>query len=647
MEFVWGSKALMLAAPKPENVDRFCNYVRTKLKDDGIDTLFLLTRYNFEFDTHPECRGEYPISKEDAKNIAAACREAGIKLIPKMNLLGHQSDWEVPRGIVAAHPELDENGTDKVDYCRTLCPTHPDSLGYVLDLADEMIDTFGAKDFHIGCDEVFEIGKCPRCKATGKTNAELFSEWVNKIASHLFDRGVQVYMWGDRLLDSVECQHGPWDASRVGTADAIDTVDKRIIICDWHYYNWWKFPSVEKFAEKGFKIYLCPFNTGDQAEKFLSYAKEHDHGHILGVCETTWMESEYFVDYALGDRTIPDNEDDWAKKAIDRVYDCYERALGLKNEKKMIYNEVCGEKLSLLGFGTMRLPKNEDGSIDEGRTEEMVEYALDMGVNYFDTAWPYHGGMSEIVIGKCLKRHRRDEYYLASKYPGHQIAESYDPAAIFEKQLEKCGVDYFDFYLLHNVYEKSIETYKDEKWGIIDYFLEQKRKGRIKHLGFSSHARPDCLREFLDYCGDKMEFCQIQLNYLDWTLQEAKEKYDLLTERNIPVWVMEPVRGGRLANLSEKELEALGELRDRDTPVHLAFRFLQSLPNVKMILSGMSDYLQMMDNIRTFSERKPLSGEEISALLNAAEAMKGAVPCTGCRYCTDGCPMGLDIPDII
>ena len=210
----------------------------------------------------------------------------------------------------------------------------------------------------------------------------------------------------------------------------------------------------------------------------------------------------------------------------------------------MIYTGFQDKKLSMLGFGTMRLPTLEGGAIDEAQVAEMVKYALDNGVNYFDTAYPYHGGMSEIVIGKVLSEYPRDSYYLATKYPGHQISSSYDLAAVFEEQLKKCGVEYFDFYLLHNVYENSIQTYLDPRWDIIGYFREQKRLGRIRHLGFSCHGRVENLREFLDAAGDDMEFCQIQLNWLDWTLQDAKAKVELLNERNIPVWVMEPVRGG-------------------------------------------------------------------------------------------------------
>jgi len=314
----------------------------------------------------------------------------------------------------------------------------------------------------------------------------------------------------------------------------------------------------------------------------------------------------------------------------------------------MMTNDFQGKSLSRLGFGTMRLPTNADGSIDEAQVAEMTAYALAHGVNYFDTAWPYHGGESERVIGRVLSKYPRNSYYLATKYPGHQISSTgYNPAEIFEEQLQKCGVEYFDFYLLHNVYEKSMEVYLDPQWGIVDYFKEQKRLGRIKHLGFSCHAETKGLREFLDACGEDMEFCQIQLNYLDWTLQDAKGKYDLLTKRGIPVWVMEPVRGGRLASLSDAEEAKLKALRPEDSIASWGFRFLQSLPNVKMVLSGMSNMEQMMDNVKTFSEDKPLSAEEIALLLEIAEGMKDSIPCTACRYCCDGCPAGLDIPGLI
>ncbi len=314
----------------------------------------------------------------------------------------------------------------------------------------------------------------------------------------------------------------------------------------------------------------------------------------------------------------------------------------------MIKNELFGRELSLLGFGCMRLPTNQDGTIDEQQVREMTRLAIEGGVNYFDTAWPYHEGESERVMGRVLSEYPRESYCLATKYPGHQIlSNGYYPAEIFEKQLEKCGVEYFDFYLLHNVYERSIDTYLDPKWGILDYFREQKRLGRIKHLGFSTHAQAAGLEKFLDICGEDMEFCQIQLNYLDWTLQGAKEKYELLTERGIPVWVMEPVRGGKLADLGEENNRKLKALRPEESIAAWGFRFLQELPNVKMILSGMSDIEQMQDNIKTFEKRLPLSDSEKTLIFDIADRMKNSIPCTGCRYCVDGCPMQLDIPMLL
>lgn len=313
----------------------------------------------------------------------------------------------------------------------------------------------------------------------------------------------------------------------------------------------------------------------------------------------------------------------------------------------MLQNTFQDLTLPRLGFGTMRLPTLPDGTIDEEKTAEMVACAMAHGVNYFDTAMPYHSGESETVIGRILSRYDRSSFYLADKYPGHQICSTYNPAATFEEQLQKCGVEYFDFYLLHNVYENSMKTYLNPQWGIIEYFKEQRRLGRIRHLGFSSHCRPEHLREFLDACGEDMEFCQIQLNWLDWTLQDAKTQYELLTERNIPVWVMEPVRGGALAKLPEESITRLKTLRPEESIPAWSFRFLQDLPNVKMILSGMSDLEQMEDNIRTFQQIKPLSAEERDLLLEIAEPLKGSVPCTACRYCCDGCPAGLNIPVLL
>ena len=309
----------------------------------------------------------------------------------------------------------------------------------------------------------------------------------------------------------------------------------------------------------------------------------------------------------------------------------------------MIFSDFQDKKLSLLGFGAMRLPM-KDGEIDQELVAEMVRYGMDRGVNYFDTAYPYHGGMSERVMGKILSQYPRESYFLADKFPGHMILESYDPQTLFEEQLRRCNVDYFDFYLLHNVYEESVDRYLDPQWGILEYLKEQKRNGRIRHLGFSTHGRLDMMEKFLAEHGEDMEFCQIQLNYLDWTLQDAKEKYELLSRYNIPVWVMEPVRGGKLANFQDPRLLVR---RPDATTASWGFRFLQGLPNVKMILSGMSNMDHMIDNVATFDQRQPLNQEETDLLLQLAEEMKNAIPCTGCCYCCDGCPMELDIPSMM
>ncbi len=313
----------------------------------------------------------------------------------------------------------------------------------------------------------------------------------------------------------------------------------------------------------------------------------------------------------------------------------------------MIYNQFQDKKLSALGFGAMRLPTAENGQVDLALVEKMTRTAIDGGVNYFDTAWPYHNGESEVVMGKVLSAYPRESYFLADKYPGHQIFESYDPAVIFEKQLKKCGVEYFDFYLLHNVYENSIGVYLDEKWGILDYFREQKRLGRIKHLGFSTHAGLDTLERFLEIAGADMEFCQIQLNWMDWTLQKAQEKVALLNRYNIPIWVMEPVRGGKLCKLAEQDEATLKEMRPNEGIPAWGFRFLQDIPGVTMILSGMSNLEQMEDNLHTFETSAPLSAAEKDALFRIADSMKSSVPCTACRYCVEGCPMELDIPRLI
>ncbi len=315
----------------------------------------------------------------------------------------------------------------------------------------------------------------------------------------------------------------------------------------------------------------------------------------------------------------------------------------------MIYKKFQDLELSALGFGCMRLPviNGADADIDKQQTADMVAYAMEKGINYFDTAWGYHSGNSELVMGEILSGYPRDSFYLATKFPGYDVNNMDKVEEIFEKQLEKCRVDYFDFYLFHNVCEKNINEYLDEKFGIMDYLLKQKENGRIKHLGFSCHGTYETMKRFMDKYGKYMEFCQIQLNWLDYGFQDAKAKVEMLEQWNIPVWVMEPLRGGKLAKLPQQHSEKLQQIRPGTSDVEWAFRYLQSFDNIPVVLSGMSNIDQLKDNIAIYEEDKPLSESEIDTLYNIAETMTKSVPCTACRYCTDHCPMGLDIPRII
>lgn len=317
----------------------------------------------------------------------------------------------------------------------------------------------------------------------------------------------------------------------------------------------------------------------------------------------------------------------------------------------MIYRDFCGKKLSALGMGCMRLPVTDEknSSIDKSATREMIDYAIKNGVNYFDTAWGYHDGESENIVGEILSEYPRDSFYIATKFPGYDVSNMTKVEEIFEEQLKKCRVDYFDFYMFHNVCESNIEEYLDRQYGIYDYLMKQKENGRIRHLGFSTHGTLDTMKRFIDAYGKDMEFCQIQLNWIDWKMQNAKAKVEMLKDLNIPVWVMEPVRGGKLATLEEEYANELKTLRPDATPAEWSFRFLQSIPEVVVTLSGMSDMKQLIENIATYGEEKPLSEKETEKLFSVADAMtsKTTLPCTACRYCTTHCPMELDIPNLI
>lgn len=317
----------------------------------------------------------------------------------------------------------------------------------------------------------------------------------------------------------------------------------------------------------------------------------------------------------------------------------------------MIFRKFQNLSLSGLGLGMMRLPvvNGDDNVVDEAAAAEMIDYAYHNGINYFDTAWGYHNGNSELTAGKYLSRYPRETYYLATKFPGYDNSNMPKVKEIFEKQLEKCQTPYFDFYLFHNVYEGNVDDYLNPKFGIMDYLLEQKKNGRIRHLGFSTHGSVDVIRRFLDAYGEHMEFCQIQLNYMDWHFQDARKKVALLHEAGLPIWVMEPLRGGKLAKLPEGMTAALAEMHPEEPVPAWAFRFLQSIPGVTMILSGMSDMEQLKANIATFEKDAPLTEKELDSLVALAdeETKKGGLPCTACHYCTTHCPQGLPIPDLI
>lgn len=303
------------------------------------------------------------------------------------------------------------------------------------------------------------------------------------------------------------------------------------------------------------------------------------------------------------------------------------------------------EAISLLGFGCMRFPKldPEKEDIDEEAAMEMLTYAYENGVNYFDTANPYHGGMSETFMGKAMKKFPRESFKLATKMPPWRLTKEEDVEAIFQEQLEKCQVEYFDFYLMHALDEEKFDVC--ERFHVYEFLTRMKEEGKIRHLGFSFHAKPQVLEKIVS--AHDWDFVQIQLNYLDWTLQDAKRQYEILKEHGIPVVVMEPVRGGALASLSEEAGKVLKEAAPDKSLASWAIRYAASLPNVLTVLSGMSDFDQVKDNISTMSDFKPLSREEYELVEKAKSIYfsSGTIPCTGCRYCMD-CPAGVDIPKV-
>lgn len=304
------------------------------------------------------------------------------------------------------------------------------------------------------------------------------------------------------------------------------------------------------------------------------------------------------------------------------------------------------DEISLLGFGTMRLPMTnpETMEIDYPKAEEMVDYAWRNGVNYFDTAYGYHNGLSEAFIGRALEKYPRESFRLASKMPSWMVQTSDDVVRIFNEQLQKCRVEYFDYYLVHNITENKLERIESLK--ICEFLSEMKREGKIRHLGFSFHDCPEVLKRTLD-CWD-WEFAQIQLNYLDWEMQDAAGQYQILTDAGKQVIVMEPLRGGALVSLCPEALEIQRRVNPYLTPAAWGLRFAASLPNVLTVLSGMSTLEQVRDNVKTLTNFHPLTETELAVLPEVLTAFRKAspIPCTACRYCQD-CPKGVDIPRVL
>lgn len=306
-------------------------------------------------------------------------------------------------------------------------------------------------------------------------------------------------------------------------------------------------------------------------------------------------------------------------------------------------------EVSLLGLGAMRLPcktpikREANPLIDYKKGQELVDAAYNNGVNYFDTAYMYHAGKSEKFIGTALKKYPRDSYFLADKLPIWMCPKKADMEKVFRKQLERTGHDYFDFYLLHSLNKENYE--KCEKFGAYDFVLEKQREGKIKNIGFSFHGTIEDLKKIVSE--HKWDFAQIQMNYLDWKNQNAEEQYRILTDAGIPVIVMEPVRGGKLAEVSQDIEEMFKKAKPENSAASWAIRFVASHLNVVTILSGMNSLEQLNDNISTLTDFVSMTDTELNICQNAAAMINKSeiIPCTGCDYCAD-CPKDIKISTV-
>ncbi len=307
-------------------------------------------------------------------------------------------------------------------------------------------------------------------------------------------------------------------------------------------------------------------------------------------------------------------------------------------EKRQLKN---GFESSLLGYGCMRLPVNEDGKIDEKKTEELLMKAYESGVTYFDTAYPYHDGESERVVGKILKKLDRSTFTLATKLPCWFINSLDDVKKYFDEQLSKLQTDYIDFYLLHALNGGSFKKMRD--LGVIEELVKYKEKGLIKNLGFSFHDDYKAFEEIINY--RDWDFCQIQLNYIDKDTQATMKGVELSMKKNFPLVIMEPVKGGSLAKLPDEIFDILKPFKRDLSAAGWALSWVASCDNVKVILSGMTTMDQLTDNLKTFDNFKALSDEEMAAVDKVATELEKRAKngCTGCRYCMP-CPMGVNIP---